>query len=316
MKIIDSHMHIGLSGYDVKTIVRSMDRQGIDQTWLLTWEELAPPVQQLHMDLPPEPILEAAGRYPGRLIPFYAPDPAQQGLKQCFEDYHKKGVQGCGELKVSMKWEDPGIERYLGLVENLNMPLVFHMENPRMHYVQEREGKIEWAMERLMNEKFNGISRYYLGQVAERTGIFSRKIRKNQVRFPGILYDFNGLERRVQQFPGIRFVAHGPDFWNNISTHRHPKYVHQRGAIGQFGMIDRLLEVYENLYCDISGHSGFNALKRDPEKAREFLLKHASKILYGTDNTGLPLLELLRSMKLGKEPMDQLLWKNALVVLG
>lgn len=316
MKIIDAHMHIGLSGYDGNTIIQSMDKQGIDQTWLLTWEELAPPVAQLHMDLPPEPIMEAVQRYPGRFIPFYAPDPARQGLKQRFEEYREKGIQGCGELKVSMKWEDPGVENYLGLVENLNMPLVFHMENPRMHYIQEREGTFEWVLERLLNDKFNGISRYYLGRMAERTGIFSRKINKNQVQFPGILFDFSALEKRVQQFPGIKFVAHGPDFWNNIGSSRQPKYIHQRGAIGPFGIIDRLLESYENLYCDISGHSGFNALKRDPEKARVFLLKHASKVLYGTDNTGLPLMELLRSMKLGQAPMEQLLWKNALAVLG
>jgi predicted TIM-barrel fold metal-dependent hydrolase len=56
-------------------------------------------------------------------------------------------------------------------------------------------------------------------------------------------------------------------------------------------------------------------LKRDPGQARKFLLKHAAKILYGSDNTGLPLMELVHSMKLGKESMEQLLWKNATAVL-
>jgi predicted TIM-barrel fold metal-dependent hydrolase len=316
MKIIDTHMHIGLAGYDGDNIIRSMNKQGIGQTWLLTWEELNPPVKQLHIDLLPEPMLEAYNSHPDRFVPFYAPDPARLHLKAHFTRYLSQGIRGCGELKVSMKWEDPGIESYLELVSTLNLPLVFHMENPGIYYVQEKEGFFDWALERLMNDKFNGISRYYLNQVAERTGILKQKIKRNQVPFPGILFDFEALEKRVRQFPRLRFIAHGPDFWNNISTHRQPKYIHQRGAIDQFGIIDRLLEEYDNFYCDISGHSGFNALKRDAEKARLFLLKHSRKILYGTDNTGLPLMDLIESMKLGKEPLEQLLWKNATAVLG
>ena len=316
MKIIDAHMHIGLAGYDAKTIIQSMDKQGIDQTWLLTWEELAPPVKQLHIDLLPEPLLEAYHNYPDRFVPFYAPDPARHHLQEHFTRYLDQGIRGCGELKVSMKWEDPSVEKYLEMVGEMDLPLVFHMENPRMHYLQEREGFFDWAMERLMNDKFNGISRYYLNHLADATGILKKKIRRNLVHFPGILFDFDALEKRIRQFPGIRFIAHGPDFWNQMGTQRQEKYIHQRGAIGQFGIIDRLLEEYGNLYCDISGHSGFNALKRDPEKARKFLLKHTGKILYGTDNTGLPLMELVHSMKLGKEPMERLLWKNATAVLG
>jgi hypothetical protein len=76
-----------------------------------------------------------------------------------------------------------------------------------------------------------------------------------------------------------------------------------------------LLESYPNFYCDISGLSGFNALSRDRPMARKFLLKHSAKILFGTDNTGLPLLDLLRSMKLGKEHMDRILSGNAIRVL-
>jgi len=316
MTLIDSHMHVGLGGYDPETIIRAMDKQGTDQSWLLTWEELSPPVEQLHMELPPEPLLEAAQRFPGRFVPFYAPDPAHQNLEERFEHYLGMGIKGCGELKVSRKWEDPLIEEYLTLVDRFSIPLVFHMENPASHYVRVREGFFEWVLERLMNDKFNGVSRYYLTAFAEKNGILRKKIERNRVHFPGILYDFSALEIRIRQFKGIRFIGHGPDFWNNIASRRHLKYIHQRGPIGQFGIIDRMLEEYDNLYCDISGHSGFNALKRDPAQARIFLLKHASKILYGTDNTALPLLPLLRSMKLGKETMDGLLWKNALRVLG
>lgn len=315
MKIIDAHMHVGLAGFDGPALVRAMDEKGIDQSWLLTWEERFPPVPALHMDLPAESVLEVCAAHPGRLIPFYAPDPSRDGLREWFERYRDLGIRGCGELKVSREWSDPELTGYLELVSEFGWPLVFHMEIPRMQYLQEREGFGEWMLERLLNDKFNGVTRYYLHRFAESTGILKKKIRRNQVAFPGILFDVEGLERRILQFPGIRFVGHGPDFWNLIGTDRHPRFIHQKGRIGEFGIIDRLLEQYGNLFCDISGHSGFNALKRDPKKAKTFLQKHASKILYGTDNTRLPFMELLRSFRLDSDTTARILYKNAQRVL-
>lgn len=315
MSIVDSHMHLGLAGFDAESILSSMNKKGIEQSWLLTWQEIQPPVPQLHMNLPPEPILEACDRYPDRFLPFYAPDPASKHLEEDFSNYIKQGLKGCGELKVSRTWDDPLIGSYLGLVEEQGMALIFHMEVPSPYYVQEKEGKLQWIFERLMNDKYNGVSRFYLSRFAESTGIFKQKIKRNRVQFPGILFDFAGLEQRVREFPGIRFVAHGPDFWNNISKHLDPRYIHQKGPIGEFGLIDSLLEQYDNLFCDISGTSGFNALNRDRKKSRVFLQKHASKVLFGTDNTDFPLLQLIESMKLGKEQMELILFKNALRVL-
>ena len=309
-------MHIGLSGYDADQIIRSMDMKGIEQSWLLTWEELNPPIPGLHMDLTPESVLEACAKYPDRFVPFYAPDPAGN-FQEAFNKQNKKlGIRGYGELKISRNWDDPLVGSYLEIVQQRGFALVFHMENPRMHYIQEKEGFFQWLMERLMNDKYNGISRYYITRFAENTGILKSKIKRNQVQFPGILYDFASLEERIRQFSGIRFVGHGPDFWNHISSNYHVKYIHQKGSIKEFGIIDQLLEEYDNLYCDISGTSGYNALYRDQKQAAIFLQKHCHKILYGTDNTHFPLLELLHSMKLGKEQMEMILHRNATKVLG
>ncbi|MCK5136936.1 MAG: hypothetical protein KAR19_14210 [Bacteroidales bacterium] len=311
MKLIDSHMHVDLAGFDVKMIIESMDRNGVEISWLLTWEELDPPIQGLHMDLLPEPVLEAFTRHPGRFIPFYAPDPATDKLEERIIKYKDQGIRGCGELKVSRKWEDPLIESYLQIVQQHHSVVVFHMENPRQQYLPENDGYFQWLMERLLNDKYNGVSRYYISNFAERTGILRKKIRKNRVPFPGILFDFAFLEKRIRQFPGIQFIGHGPDFWNNISAFQHPKYIHQKGQIQEFGIIDRLLEEYSNFYCDISGTSGFNALNRDHKQSKVFLQKHAHKILYGTDNTRFPLQELLQSMKLEKKQMEKIHHKNA-----
>ncbi len=288
-----------------------MDRSGVELTWLLTWEERDPPVSDLYQPLSTGPMMEAVERYPGRFVPFYAPDPASEDLDRLLETYTRKGIRGCGELKVSRRWDDPLIESYLEKVELRRWPLVFHMEEPRWHYIQEREGYLEWILERLLNDKFNGITRYYLNRLAESTGILRKKIGRNRVWFPGILFDFQSLEKRIGQFPGIRFIGHGPDFWNHIAEERHPRFIHQKGTIRSFGIIDRLLEQYDNLYCDISGTSGFNALRRDREQARIFLDKHHRKVLYGTDNTGFPLLDLLHSMKLPDGSLERILHRNA-----
>jgi len=293
-----------------------MDKKGIAQSWLLTWQEIDPPVPRLHMDLPPEPILEACERYPDRFIPFYAPDPADENLEKHIKDFIGRGVRGCGELKVSRKWEDPLIGSYLKIIEDHHLALIFHMEVPYPYYVQDKEGRLQWVFERLMNDKYNGVSRHYISRFAESTGILRQKIQRNRVQFPGILFDFAGLEKRIREFPGIRFIAHGPDFWNKIGTHLHPRYIHQKGTIREFGIIDSLLEQYDNLFCDISGTSGYNALNRDREQSRRFLQKHTNKVLFGTDNTDFPLKQLLESMKLGKEQLEMILSGNALRVLN
>lgn len=315
MRMIDSHMHLGLADYDLPAILKYMDKKGIDVCWLLTWEEIDPPLKELHLGLPPEPALDAYNRYPDRFIPFYAPDPSKPDPGRVIGHYREQGIRGCGELKVSLRWEDMLIEKYLEIIQEHNFPLVFHMEKPRYHYIQPEEGFFQWLLERLLNDKFNGISSYYLNRLAERTGILKKRIEKNRAYFPGILFDFAYLEKRVSQFPKIRFIGHGPDFWNHISASQHPRYIHQKGAIKKFGIIDRLLASYPNFYCDISGVSGFNALNRDHRMARIFLQRHADKILFGTDNTGLPLPELLNSMKLGKEKMDRILSGNAIRML-
>lgn len=315
MTTIDSHMHIGLAGFDANSIIREMDRRRINHSWLLTWNEVHPPVPELHMDLPVEPILEACSRYPERLIPFFAPDPATENMKDLFNQFLRKGIKGCGELKVSRKWDDPLIGSYLELVQELDMALVFHMEVPSLYYIQEKQGYVQWIFERLMNDKYNGVSRYFITRFAEGTGILKKKISRNQVPFPGILFDFEVLEQRIREFPRIRFIGHGPDFWNHIGTTQHPKYIHQKGEISEFGIIDSLLEKYDNFYCDISGTSGYNALNRDRDQSRVFLQKHALKVLFGTDNTRFPLEQLLESMNLGKETLENIFHRNANRVL-
>jgi hypothetical protein len=49
------------------------------------------------------------------------------------------------------------------------------------------------------------------------------------------------------------------------------------------GLTDRYLSDYPNLYGDLSAGSGQNALSRDEDHAREFLRRHQSKLMFGSD---------------------------------
>ncbi len=46
MSLIDSHLHVGFRRCTADTIIADMDRRGIQQCWLLTWEEIAPPISR------------------------------------------------------------------------------------------------------------------------------------------------------------------------------------------------------------------------------------------------------------------------------
>lgn len=106
MRLIDSHMHVDLAGFDVKMIIGAMDRNGVEISWLLTWEELNPPVRSLHMDLLPEPVIEAFNSYPDRFIPLYAPDPFKEDQKQ------PDSVSGYPVRFCLPRKKDPAISRH------------------------------------------------------------------------------------------------------------------------------------------------------------------------------------------------------------
>jgi predicted TIM-barrel fold metal-dependent hydrolase len=94
------------------------------------------------------------------------------------------------------------------------------------------------------------------------------------------------LEACLREFPNVKFVGHGPGFWAAISADYDAQGGYPTGPVSPGGPIDRLLADYENLYADISAHSGYNALTRDPEFTLGFVHRHWRKMLFGTDIMG------------------------------
>jgi predicted TIM-barrel fold metal-dependent hydrolase len=73
-----------------------------------------------------------------------------------------------------------------------------------------------------------------------------------------------------------------------------------------------MLDTYPNLYCDISAGSGCNALSRDLEFTKKFLVNYQDRILYGRDYYDNVHQELLDSLGLPKEVLDKIYGLNAL----
>lgn len=312
---IDSHLHINLHNYTVNNLKKYLDDNKIDRCWLLSWEDLNPVIPSIYTPLPIDDIAEAFNRFPDRVTPFYAPDPKRADLALQFENFSHYGIRGCGELKVSHRWDSSEIENYLNLLSQYNMPLVFHMELNRDIYFAPNSILKDMKIEDLLNGALNGKTREIIKKVSCYIKPMKSHIDKYSIHFPGYMLDLLSLEEKMKEYPQIKFIGHGPHFWNSLSANINPFKAHCKGKIKIPGIIDLLLEKYDNLYCDISGKSGFWGLTRDREYAKYLLEKHYKKILYGTDNRRMGIEGFVKSFKLPEYKQKRIFGLNALELI-
>jgi hypothetical protein len=130
-----------------------------------------------------------------------------------------------------------------------------------------------------------------------------------------------GLERALKEFPQTVFIGHGPGWWASISGQlsqadlaRYPD-----GPIAAGGAIDALMSKYPNLYGDLSAGSGARAISRDTAFGREFLIRRADRLLFGTDylapGQDVPQLTLFRQLQLPAEVQNKIFRDNARTLL-
>ncbi|MGM0612680.1 MAG: amidohydrolase family protein [Bacteroidota bacterium] len=312
---VDAHFHPGLKGFTPEKITEYLDREKIDQIWLFSWEELNPPIPELYRHISVEEILEAYHHDPDRIVPFYAPDPTQSDVCDRLTRYAEKGIKGYGELKVTARWSDPEITKMLECLRKQRFPIVFHNELSRYHYMPNSKSYFDRQFGKLMNGAFNGVSRLYIDQFVNATGLFRKKINRKLKYFPGYMLDMAEFEQQLQAFPDVTFIAHGPLFWKAIAPDYSPVLKNDKGKIREKGVSVRLLEEYDNLYADISGNSGFNALNRDHEFTKWFLEHLPHKLLYGTDNYLLGQKELINAFELSEDKKKLILGDNAYQIL-
>ena len=143
------------------------------------------------------------------------------------------------------------------------------------------------------------------------------------------LYDEPGLpqlERCLQQFPGLRFLAHSQTFWAEMSALETPadRYIYPAYPVKEEGVVPKLMRRYPNLLGDLSAGSGCNALARDPEYAVKFLNEFQDKLFFGTDictpDEKTPLVDFLLKLRNERKITETVFQKvsreNAVKLLG
>lgn len=131
-----------------------------------------------------------------------------------------------------------------------------------------------------------------------------------------------GLENALKTHPQTIFIGHGNGWWASISGDatqadlgRYP-----RGPVAPGGAIDALMDKYPNLYGDLSAGSGAGAISRDPSFGREFLIRRADRLLFGTDflspGQNVPQLEMYAQIDLPANVQARIFRDNARKLLG
>ncbi len=131
-----------------------------------------------------------------------------------------------------------------------------------------------------------------------------------------------GLEKAIAAHPDCTFIGHGPGWWASISADATQAEMggYPKGKTAAGGAIDRLMEKYPNIYGDVSAGSGANSVSRDIEFGREFLIRRADRLMFGTDflapGQPVPQFDLYDRLDLPADVQEKFFRANARRILG
>jgi predicted TIM-barrel fold metal-dependent hydrolase len=91
------------------------------------------------------------------------------------------------------------------------------------------------------------------------------------------------FDKILKAYPKTIFVGHADLFWAHISADVPTDRGYPTGPVKPGGLTDRWLSDFPNLYADMSANSGNNALSRDADFTGDFIVRHRSKLLFGSD---------------------------------
>jgi predicted TIM-barrel fold metal-dependent hydrolase len=102
------------------------------------------------------------------------------------------------------------------------------------------------------------------------------------------IYDDVGLpqlRKSLEKFPNLTFIGHGPAFWAELEKIEENE-VRQNWLSTPLkgeGVVPKYMREYKNLWVDLSAGSGYCAMTRDIEYAKQFLNEFWDRITFGTD---------------------------------
>ncbi len=283
--LIDAHNHPNWHGYDAKKILNNMDEQGIDRMWLFTWEvpenEYDP---SYHKALPPggvgiplEDVLQVGREARDRFVLGYFPHPKRPDAADRLRAAHEiHGIQVASEMKVRVLFDDPDAIQLYNACAEMKLPITIHLDYPINH------GRGNYPR-----------PNYWYGGSIE------------------------AFERAIVACPETTFIGHAPGFWAHISgDDLYDKESYPRAPVLPGGKLWDMMRQYDNLWADLSAGSALNALKRDPEAGKKFLIEFQDKLLWGRDYFDTALMDFFQPLSLPKDAYDKITYRNALRILG
>jgi predicted TIM-barrel fold metal-dependent hydrolase len=280
-KYIDMHTHVGTFYYGKELtadeLVRMMDRHGIEKACVLP---LVSPESTPYLQ-PTEGALAAAKAHPDRLIAFCCLD-ARVSTTRPSRYGHVAGVRGM--IEILDRYQQAGAR---GFGEHkVGLPL----DHPQMMMVYEACDKLSLPI---------------LFHLDDLRGIDT----------PGL----PRLENVLRTFPDLPLIGHAAGFWASISgdatVEDFGRYPEIPKPVMPGGALDRLMEKYPNLYGDLSEPGGEKAIARDPKFGREFLIRNAGRLVFGTDflmgGQEVPQFALLDSLELPVDVQAKIYRDNA-----
>jgi predicted TIM-barrel fold metal-dependent hydrolase len=283
--IIDTHQHVFWWNLDDAGLIADMDEYSIDVAWLLTWE-ISTDADRPHNHHMLNPLN-------------FWPDGTHAGITLndlliACEHYPNRFVVGyC---------PDPA----LGIAAEL-FEAAYHMHNvrvcgewkhrmlfddPRCINLFRKAGELKCPVVLHLDVPFkpdgSPIAQWYGGTV-------------------------DNLERALQACPETIFLGHAPGFWRELSGDADTAEAQYPDTpIVPGGKVQKLLDQYPNLWCDLSAGSAMYALQRDQNHAMNFLTKYADRLTFARDTYGGDLHDYLQTLNLPQDVHDKIYFKNAL----
>ena len=285
IRFIDIHTHLGafFHGKELTAdgLVQFMDQHHVEKAVVLPLiSPEAAPIPQTT-----QTALAAHKKFPDRIIPFCAVDPRGATISPR-RSGHVAGVAGI--VQILKRYQDAGCR---GLGEHKTGLYFDDPQNIILYEACERVGlPILFHLDDIRNIDTPGLPR---------------------------------LENVLRTFPKLPLIGHAAGFWASISGDatfadfgRYPKIP---TPVAPGGVLDRLMAKYPNLYGDLSEPGGEKAIARDQTFGRQFIIRNAKRLLFGTDvlapNQKIPQFELLASLDLPEDVQYQVYRGNAIRLL-
>jgi predicted TIM-barrel fold metal-dependent hydrolase len=131
-----------------------------------------------------------------------------------------------------------------------------------------------------------------------------------------------GLRRALAECPDTTFLAHAMHWWAEISgeVREEDRGGYPTRPVEPGGAVEEIFEAFPNIYGDLSAHSGYNALTRDPAFGRAFLERWQDRLCFASDylmpGQKCPIIDYIREVDISATARRKITEGNARRILN